>query len=537
VSGEILQMKSLRIVALAADGGVKTLVDGIDLSLRRGEVLGLIGESGAGKSTIGLAALAYTRPGCTIASGGVLFADEDMTGWDRSARRKIRGRRIAYVAQNAGASFNPAKSVLEQVCEMPIRHGLMGRAEATRQAIDLFRELDLPSPETIGARYPHQISGGQLQRAMLAMAMSCSPDILVFDEPTTALDVTTQIEVLVAIRKLVGLHHTAGLYISHDLAVVAQVAQKIMVLRQGRVVELGDTRQILHQPREDYTSRLVSVRAAAAGAPAKMAATRGEPVIELDHVSAAYGSVRVVDDVTLAVHRGETVALVGESGSGKSTVARLICGLRPPAAGSIRFCGSPLAPRLRQRSRDQLRRIQTIYQMPDLALNPRQRVAEILGRPLSFYFGFSAKRVRERLEELLDLVGLPTDFLTRRPGELSGGQQQRICIARALAAEPDLMICDEVTSALDPPVADEILGLLERLQRETGIGYLFITHDLGTVRRIAHRVAVMLEGAIVSQGPRATVFAPPFHPYTEALLSSVPEMRVDWLDDVLRLRT
>jgi len=533
MSDEILRMAGLRIVATTENGEVKTLVEGIDLSLHRGEVLGLIGESGAGKSTIGLAALAYTRPACAIAGGRILFAGEDVRAMDRTGRRKLRGHRIAYVAQSAGASFNPAKSLTQQVCEMPLRHRLMNRAAARRQAIELFRELDLPSPETFGERYPHQVSGGQLQRAMVAMALSCRPDILILDEPTTALDVTTQIEVLAAIRKLIRVRRTAALYISHDLAVVAQVAQRIMVLRHGRMVELGAARQILHSPQEDYTSRLVAVRAGTP-VPHGAAASRGEAVLELEGVSGAYGAVRVVKDVTIAVHRGETVALVGESGSGKSTVARLICGLRPPVTGTIRFRGAVLPAQLSARSREQLRRIQMIYQMPDMALNPRQRVAEILGRPVSFYFGLSPEKIRRRVEELLHLIDLPPDFLTRRPGELSGGQKQRICIARALAAEPDLIICDEVTSALDPLVADEVLGLLGRLKRETGIGYLFITHDLGTVRRIADRVAVMLQGAVVAEGPIATVFAPPYHPYTEALVSSVPEMRVDWLDDTLR---
>jgi peptide/nickel transport system ATP-binding protein len=536
VSDEIMKMEGIRIVARSADGKTKNIVDGLDLALRRGEVLGLIGESGAGKSTIGLAALAYTRPGCSIASGRLLFAGEDVGGLDRSRRRSLRGRRIAYVAQSAGSSFNPAMSLFQQVCEMPVRHGVMGRAEAKEQAVVLFRELDLPSPETIGNRYPHQVSGGQLQRAMLAMAMSCRPDVLVFDEPTTALDVTTQIEVLVAIRTLIGHHRTAGLYISHDLAVVAQVAHRIMVLRHGHVVELGDAQQILHDPHQDYTRRLVTVRAAAGRSGPKAAPARGEPVISLDRVAGAYGSVRVVEDISFSIDRAETLALVGESGSGKSTVARLVCGLRPPVSGSIRFRGAELAPHLRSRSRDDLRRIQMIYQTPDLALNPRQRIAEILGRPLSFYFSLTPKRIRERLEDLLRLVDLPVELLTRSPGELSGGQQQRICIARALAAEPDLMICDEVTSALDPLVADEILALLGRLQSEMGIAYLFITHDLAVVRRVAHRVAVMRRGVIVFHDTVETAFTPPLHPYVAALLSSVPEMRADWLDDVLNRR-
>jgi peptide/nickel transport system ATP-binding protein len=538
MSDEILHMTGLRIVAQSEEGEVKTLVDGIDVRLRRGEVLGLIGESGAGKTTIGLAALAYSRAGCAIVDGRISFAGDDIDLLPRTGRRKLRGRHIAYVAQSAGASFNPAKSLYQQVCEMPVRHGLMGYAEAKRRAVELFRELDLPSPESFGERYPHQVSGGQLQRAMVAMAMSCRPDILVLDEPTTALDVTTQIEVLAVIRKLIREHHTAGLYISHDLAVVAQIAQRIMVLREGRMVELGEAGQILRQPREDYTRRLVSVRAAAQAArPAPiLLARQGEPVVELADVSAAYGSVRVVKHVTFTVYRGETIAVVGESGSGKSTLARVICGLRSPATGNIRFRGQPLPPELSIRSRDQLRRIQLIYQMPDTALNPRQTVLEILGRPLSFYFGLSAAKVRTRVIELLRLIELPAEFAARRPGELSGGQKQRVCIARALAAEPDLIICDEVTSALDPLVAEEILQLLERLQRATGIAYLFITHDLGTVRRIADRVVVMLQGAVVAQGPLVTVFAPPFHPYTERLLSSVPEMRLDWLDETLKRR-
>ncbi|HZS84461.1 MAG TPA: ABC transporter ATP-binding protein [Stellaceae bacterium] len=536
MTDEILRITDLRIAARTEEGEEKILVQGIDLTLHRGEVLGLIGESGAGKSTIGLAALAYARPGCTIIGGEIRYAGTDIRTLSRRERRRLRGRRIAYVAQSAAASFNPAKSLYRQVCEMPVRHGLMSYAEAKKAAAQLFAELDLPSPETFGERYPHQVSGGQLQRAMVAMAMSCRPDILVFDEPTTALDVTTQIEVLAAIRKLVRDHRTAGLYISHDLAVVAQVAQRIMVLRHGRMVELGEAAQILHEPREEYTRRLVSVRAAAAPPAEAAVAERGERLLELNALGAAYGRLRVLKDVTFSVRRGETVAVVGESGSGKSTLARVVCGLREPAGGSVRFRGELLPPTLSLRSRDQLRRIQMIYQMPDMALNPRQRVSEILGRPLSFYFGWPRAKVTARVEALLRMIDLPVEFAARRPGELSGGQKQRLCIARALAAEPDLVICDEVTSALDPLVAEEILKLLGRLRDETGVAYLFITHDLGTVRRIADRVAVMLQGAVVAEGPLAQVFSPPYHPYTEALLASVPEMRLDWLDDTLRRR-
>jgi peptide/nickel transport system ATP-binding protein len=536
MSPEILRIDSLRIEARAEhEGSGKAIVDGVDLVLHRGEVLGLIGESGAGKSTIGLATLGYTRPGCAITGGKILFEGADLRQLSRDQRRRLRGRRIAYIAQSAAASFNPAKKLLSQICEGPVRHGLMSYEQARAEAVLLFRELDLPMPEAFGERYPHQVSGGQLQRAMAAMAMSCRPDILVLDEPTTALDVTTQIEVLAAIRKLIREHHTAGLYITHDLAVVAQVANRIMVLRNGRKVEEGEAGQILHRPQMDYTRALVSIRAA--NIDRLSAEPAAEVVLELKNVTASYTKLaRVIEGIDFAVGKGETMAVVGESGSGKSTLARVITGLLPREKGEIRFSGAPLPPALAERSRDQLRRIQLIYQMPDIALNPRQRVGEIIGRPLAFYLGMEGAKQKARVAELLESIDLPADYARRLPEELSGGQKQRVCIARALAAEPDLIICDEVTSALDPLVADGILELLGRLQRDHGYAYIFITHDFGTVTRIADRVAVMLKGHIVAQGPRQRVFAPPYHPYTELLLSSVPEMRVDWLDGVLAKR-
>jgi peptide/nickel transport system ATP-binding protein len=532
----ILHVRGLRIVAYDERGREKPLVDDITLDLHRGEVIGLIGGSGAGKSTIGLAALGYTRLGCSIAEGSVLYRDIDLGKLTRTERRSIRGQRIAYVAQSAAASFNPAKSLIRQVCDMPVRYKLLSPVEAKRRAVQLFRELDLPLPETFGNRYPHQVSGGQLQRAMVAMAMSCQPDILVLDEPTTALDVTTQIEVLAAIKKAIREHGTAGLYISHDLAVVAQVTDRIMVLREGKMVEFGETEQILHEPREDYTRRLLAVRATPAAARADRSAKLVEPVVEVSDVTVSYGSLHAVKKATLSVAHGETLAVVGESGSGKTTLARVICGLKEPSAGAIRFKGKVLAPSLRQRSRDDLRRIQLIYQMPDTALNPNQRISVILGRPLSFYHRWPASKVQARVRELLQLVELSPELATRAPAELSGGQKQRVCIARALAAEPDLIVCDEVTSALDALVAEEILKLLERLQRESGIAYLFITHDFGVVRRIADRVAVMFQGSVVDQGPISRIFSPPYHPYTEALLSSVPDLRRDWLDSALLRR-
>ena len=533
---EILRVNAMRIQARGETGPGPVLVDDVSFTLRRGEVLGLIGESGAGKSTIGLATLGYTRSGCFICGGEIVFEGRDIRQMSLVERQELRGHAVAYIAQSAAASFNPARTLYDQVGEVAVRHGLMSPAEARVEAAKLFKELELPKPETFGERYPHQVSGGQLQRAMAAMAMMAKPDILVFDEPTTALDVTTQVEVLASFRKLIREHGTAALYITHDLAVVAQIADRIMVLRRGKMIEIGDTGQILHEPRDEYTQRLVKERVVVHD----FVAERGEgeaPLLDLQNVSASYRTLQnVIDDVSLQVRKGDTMAVVGESGSGKSTLARVVVGLLPRAKGDVRFKGESLPPKLHQRSKEQLRRMQMIYQMPDVAINPRQTLLDIIGRPVSFYFGRSGADVRTRVIELLRQIDLPEHFIDRLPGELSGGQKQRVCIARALAAEPELIICDEVTSALDQLVGEEILRLLKRLQDDLGLAYLFITHDLGTVKRIANKVAVMLKGKLVTSGETATVFAPPYHAYTELLLSSVPEMRTDWLDEVLAKR-
>ena len=446
------------------------------------------------------------------------------------------GKRIAYVAQSAAASFNPAHRIIDQHTEAPMIHKVMSVKESQEDARRLYEKLRLPDPDNIGFRYPHQVSGGQLQRAMTAMAMSCRPDLIIFDEPTTALDVTTQIEVLAAIRDIVEQFGTAAIYITHDLAVVAQMADTIKVLLKGDEVEAADTRTMLSHPKEDYTKSLWAVRSFAP--PAKPPVAAGEtPVISVKNVSASYGPIPVLFDVNFDIHRGRTVAVVGESGSGKSTAARVITGLLPPTRGEVLHNGTPLPGNYRRRSRDQLRQAQMIYQMADTALNPKVRISEIIGRPVQFYTGLTGRDRRKRVEALLEQIELdPAQYYNRLPPELSGGQKQRIGIARALAAEPEFIICDEVTSALDQLVAEGILKLLDRLQRELNLAYMFITHDLATVRSIADEVVVMQQGKVVEQGPKAEMFTPPHHPYTDLLLSSVPEMDPDWLTNLLAER-
>ncbi|RXV60161.1 ABC transporter [Roseovarius sp. A46] len=532
----LLKIRDLKIEGYSDETWVP-IIKGVDLTLHRGEVMGLIGESGAGKSTIGAACMGYARDGTRIVDSTIEFDGMELTTASESDKRALRGSRIAYVAQSAAASFNPSHKLIDQHTEAPLQYRLKKRMEAQEDAMELYEKLRLPNPQEIGFRYPHQVSGGQLQRAMTAMAMSCRPDLIIFDEPTTALDVTTQIEVLSAIRDIVDEFNTAAIYITHDLAVVAQMADTIKVLLKGEEVEEAPTREMLENPQEDYTKSLWAVRGFKS--PQRKRPTDGTPpLISVKNVDASYtGGDKVLDDVSFDIYPGMTVAVVGESGSGKSTTARVITGLLPPSKGEVLFKGEPFPPDYRNRTKDQLRQCQMIYQMADTALNPKVRISEIIGRPAAFYSGLKGVALKNRVDELLDLIELePAQYYNRYPPELSGGQKQRIGIARALAAEPTFIVCDEVTSALDQLVAEGILRLLDRLQNELNLAYMFITHDLATVRSIADEVVVMQHGKVVEQGPKDEMFTPPHHPYTDLLLSSVPEMDPDWLTTLLEER-
>ncbi|WP_027053602.1 ABC transporter ATP-binding protein [Mesorhizobium erdmanii] len=528
----LLDIRNLRIEATTYPPGEQpmtiTIVDNVSLTLEKGKVLGLIGESGAGKSTIGLSPMGYGRGGVRITGGEVILNGRDILKQGKNAIRKLRGHEVCYVAQSAAAAFNPAQRLMDQVVESSLKHGLTNRAEAERRAVALFRKLSLPDPENIGERYPHQVSGGQLQRVMTAMALCPEPVLIIFDEPTTALDVTTQIDVLAAIKQAIHATGVAALYITHDLAVVAQVADDIMVLRNGKMVETGTAHQIIKEPKQAYTQALVSVR----HIEHEEKQPTPKPILSVKNVTAAYGNgiLKVLKNVSVDIHPGQTLAVVGESGSGKSTLARVITGLLQPQQGEITFEGRKLSNRLGGRTKEDLRQLQMIYQMADVAMNPRHTVGTIIGRPLTFYFGLKGAERDRRVKELLEEIEMGKGFIDRYPAELSGGQKQRVCIARALAAKPKLIICDEVTSALDPLVANGILKLLLNLQQIEQVAYLFITHDLATVRSIADSIAVMYRGEVVRYGAKSQVLTPPFDDYTDLLLSSVPELELGWLE-------
>ncbi|MGK9230183.1 ABC transporter ATP-binding protein [Inquilinus limosus] len=535
-----VQVSGLRVTARTEEGGEAVIVDDVGFTIRQGEVMALIGESGSGKTTIALATMGYCRAGCRIVSGSVNVFGREILALDRKTLRGLRGRQIAYIAQSAAAAFNPSRRIMAQVIESALIHGTMTAEAARRKACQLFRELALPDPDGIGDRYPHQVSGGQLQRLMAAMALINDPELVIFDEPTTALDVTTQIEVLRAFKSVVRTRKTTGIYVSHDLAVVAQIADRIAVLRQGRLQETGPTERLVTAPEDGYTRQLIAAATPARRTIGEAAQAEAAPLLRVEGLLAGFGAVRpgalppvtALQDIDLSIRRGRTLGVIGESGSGKSTLARVIAGILPAARGRILLDGEELPAALGGRSRDQLRRIQIVFQNADTALNPARTVEQIIARPLAFYHGQGDRQRRQRLYRLLDLVRLPAAVADRLPGELSGGQKQRVNLARALAADPELILCDEVTSALDTVVGEAVLDLLTELQRELGVALMFISHDLGVVRSISHEVLVLRQGRTVEAGPTEQLLRAPQAAYTRLLLASVPELRTGWLDEV-----
>ena len=541
----LLEVDDLKISARRDDDSLLPIVKGVSFNVARGEVVALIGESGSGKTTIALSALGYTKPGLEFAGGEVRLESEDVITMEANQLRALRGQRVAYLAQSAAATFNPALTIGEQVTESCVLHGILDQKQANERAETLYRALELPDPDRLGKRYPHQVSGGQLQRLMAAMALCGKPDLLVLDEPTTALDVTTQIEVLKAFKSVIKQEGSAAIYVTHDLSVVAQIADHIVVLYAGEVQEHGSAEQVVNQPTHDYTRRLMrAVRpppAAGQGDETLGEHKRDVPALKVKDITAGYGRKRngvpeitVLRDVNVSIERGHTVGVIGESGCGKSTLARVMAGLLPAAHGQVLLDGNDLQPALQKRDRSELQKIQFVFQMADTALNPRQRIDHILGRPLEFYLGLKGKEKRRRIMELLDMVELPQDFAGRYPEELSGGQKQRVNLARALAASPEVLLCDEVISALDSIVGANVIELLKRLRKQTGVSFVFISHDLSTVASFADEIVVLYAGRVVEQGPADQVLSPPYHPYTRLLISSVPELRVGWLEETMQ---
>jgi len=528
----LLTVRDLRVAV-----GPREIVHGVDFAVEREQTLGIVGESGSGKTLTVLAATGLLDvPGARVSGSSLLGAgarDEDAATLDLATAsaaqlRRVHGSRVGFVFQDPSTSLNPYLTIGRQITESLETHRRLGRHAARMRAIELLEAVGLPNPDERVDAYPHQFSGGQRQRAMIAIALSCDPDLLVADEPTTALDVTTQAQILALVRDLQRERGTAVVWISHDLGVIGQVADDVLVLREGRAVEQGPIGGLYAAPAHDYTRELLEARPriVAGAGPAPRSDT--PPLLEVGGLDVRFTigtptgrrTVHAVDDVSFAVRRGTTLALVGESGSGKSTIANALTGLVPLHAGSATLGGSDL---LRARRRDR-RRIAMVFQDPFASLDPRRSVGDALAEPLRVHrLGGAGTAGRgRRVAELLELVDLPAAFAERFPHELSGGQRQRVSIARALALEPELIILDEATASLDVSVQARVLGLLRRLQDEQQLTYLFIAHDLAVVQQMSHDVVVLQNGRVVEAAPAAELFAAPREPYTVRLLEAVP---------------
>lgn len=535
----VLEVEDLS-VSYTVDGRSRTAVDGVGFTVGRGEIVAIVGESGSGKSTTAHAIIRLLAANATVDAGTLRLAGEDISALSPRSWRDVRGRRIALIPQDPTTSLNPVKRVGRQVGEPLVIHGLADARGADARAVELLRLAGIPEPEARARQFPHQLSGGMKQRALIAAALSADPELIIADEPTSALDVTVQKQILDHLDLLARDLGTAVLLITHDLGVAADRADRIIVMQHGRIVEEGDAREILTAPQHPYTRALLAaapgLRAPATGAtrreraPQAAGASTAPPLLELARVRKEFAlhgrrSLVAVDDVSLTVGRAETVAVVGESGSGKTTTARLALRLERPSAGEILFDGIDLVHAGREELRALRRRFQLVHQSPYASLDPRFSVADIVDEPLRAYGVDRATRAA-RVAALIDQVALPAEFAHHRPAELSGGQRQRVAIARALALRPDLVVLDEAVSALDVSVQAQILALLADIQAESGVAYLFISHDLSVVREISDRVVVMSGGRVVEEGPTARVLTAPREEYTRRLLDAVPGGRL-----------
>lgn len=547
----LLDVRDLKVAYRNATTGEQSMaVDGVSFSLDRGETLGIVGESGCGKSSIARALMAYCRPGGEIAGGEILFDGHDILKFTEQEIRELRGSRMAMVPQDPLTSLTYHMRVGPQVDEISRIHQKLSAHAARLHTLKLFERTNLPHPEQTYQRFPHENSGGQRQRVVIAGALACEPDLLILDEPTTALDTTTEMQVLKLVKELRDRLGTALIYITHDLTLTDYMCENVLVMLDGKVVERGSSKKIFQAPSTAYAKMLVAaIPRIDAPAPSRTVIPETQsPLLQVKNLTYRYGrrwtlnpfqaviqDEPAVDDVSFSVKKGETVGLVGESGSGKSTIASVLVGLMAPTTGQVSFDGKPIDTQDRKRAPDQRRRIQMIFQNPLSSLNPRQRVETILTRPMDIFFGMTGRTATDRAAELMEDMDLSPDLLRRFPRQLSGGQQQRIAIARAFAAKPDLLLCDEVTSALDVSVQAHVLALLKDMQMKTGTACLFISHDLGVVKQIADKVVVLQKGRVVETGVPSDVFASPKHDYTRRLLAAATR-REDAIEDVSAYR-
>ena len=550
----VLSARDLRIATTSG----QEILHGVSFTLQPGKILALVGESGSGKTTAGLACLGHFRRGLKHTGGEIHLGGTDEQGsildLPEPERRKLRGGSISYVPQDPALSLNPAMTIGRQIQEV-LQVQQYGESEEDRRAraAEVLAEVGLDNSEAYQRRYPHQLSGGQQQRVGIAMAFACRPAVLVLDEPTTGLDVTTQAVVLQTIAELAERHDVAGLYITHDLAVVAKIADEVVVMLSGEVVEKGPTAQVLYQPQHEYTQKLLSAVPDLAGrrrvgriaaiteeqpvvrpVPGSVTAVQFSPdapsaddrptLLEVAGLKLSYGSNQVLDGIDFSLARGESMMLLGESGSGKTTLSRCIAGLNDDYSGAVRLNGQDLSPGTRARTAEQRQQVQYVFQSPFSSLNPRRTICESVEVPLQMSGKLNRKQRRIRVREALDQVRLGDAFLDRRPGDLSGGQRQRVAIARALVNAPSLLVCDEITSALDVSVQASIIDLLRTLQAETGMSMLFVTHNICLARHISQRIAVLQHGQIVDSGSTDEVLEHPRHQYTRDLLANVPTL-------------